>query len=215
MELPFYLYLQVVCYKPTYPIIMRHYPFYFFLFLTINFGCNNETRQKSEDKAETSNDLITITQNDIESFRFDDYALSNDSKIALENWQKYQELSEQIDYIHKADFSFFMGEKKVLKAFINDFKTEMPESIKTAPIESRIVVLETKLLKFNNILKLDNVDKATRLNTVKEVLIAMSNLNLQINKKFELEANLVGKTDTIQWPKSLQPNLNIMLLILC
>lgn len=177
---------------------MRHYPFYFFLFLTINFGCNNETSQKSEDKAETSNDLITITQNDIESFRFDDYALSNDSKIALENWQKYQELSEQIDYIHKADFSFFMGEKKVLKAFINDFKTEMPESIKTAPIESRIVVLETKLLKFNSILKLDNVDKATRLSTVKELLIAMSNLNLQINKKFELEANIVDNNNTAE-----------------
>jgi hypothetical protein len=88
-----------------------------------------------------------------------------------------------------------MGEKKVLKAFINDFKTEIPESIKTAPIESRIVVLETKLLKFNSILKLDNVDKATRLSNVKELLIAMSNLNLQINKKFELEANLVGKSD--------------------
>lgn len=177
---------------------MRHYPFYLFLFLTINFGCNNETSQKFEDKAETSNDLNTITQNDIESFRFDDYALSNDSKIALENWQKYQELSEQIDYIHKADFSFFMGEKKVLKAFINDFKTEMPESIKTAPIESRIVVLETKLLKFNSILKLDNVDKATRLSTVKELLIAMSNLNLQINKKFELEANIVDKNNTVE-----------------
>jgi hypothetical protein len=174
---------------------MRHYSFYFFLFLTINLGCNNETSQRPEDKAETSNDLNTITQNDIESFRFDDYALSNDSKIALENWQKYQELNEQIDYIHKADFSFFMGEKKVLKAFINDFKTEIPEAIKTAPIESRVVVLETKLLKLNSILKLDNVDKATKLSNVKELLIAMSNLNLQINKKFELEANLVGKSD--------------------
>lgn len=177
---------------------MRYYPFYFFLFLTINLGCNNGTSQKPEDKAETSKDLNTITQKDIESFRFDDYALSNNSKMAVENWQKYQELSEQIDYIHKADFSFFMGEKKVLKAFINDFKTEMPESIKTAPIESRIVVLETKLLKFNSLLKLDNVDKVARLRTVKELLIAMSNLNLQINKKFELEANLVGKSDTIE-----------------
>jgi hypothetical protein len=88
-----------------------------------------------------------------------------------------------------------MGEKKVLKAFINDFKTEIPEAIKTAPIESRVVVLETKLLKLNSILKLDNVDKATKLSNVKELLIAMSNLNLQINKKFELEANLVGKSD--------------------
>ena len=177
--------------------IMRYYPCYFFLFLTINLGCNNAPSQKSDDKVEPSNDLNNITQNDIESFRFDDYALSNDSKMALENWQKYQELNEQIDYINKADFSFFNGEKKVLKAFINDFKTEMPESIKTAPIVSRITVLETKLLKLNSTLKLDNVDKGTRLSAIKELLVAMSNLNLQINKKFELEANLADKNNAI------------------
>ncbi len=176
---------------------MRYHQFYFIAFLIVNFGCNNLSNQQLEEPVEVSDDLKNITPKDIESFRFDDYTLSNDSKKALENWQKYQELNEQISYIDKADFSFFIGEKKVLKAFINDFKTEMPETIKTAPIVSRITVLETKLLKLNSTLKLDNVDKVTRLSAIKELLIAMSNLNLQINKKFELEANLVDKNDTI------------------
>lgn len=161
--------------------------------IIVVFGCNNTPNQKLDDIVEVSADENNITPKDIESFRFDDYTLSNDSKKALENWQKYQELKEQIEYINKVDFSFFNGEKKVLKAFINDFKTEMPESIKTAPIESRITALETKLLKLNSTLKLDNVDKNTQLSAIKELLIAMSNLNLQINKKFELEANLVDK----------------------
>lgn len=163
--------------------------------IIVVFGCNNTPNQKLDDIVEVSADENNITPKDIESFRFDDYTLSNDSKKALENWQKYQELKEQIEYINKVDFSFFNGEKKVLKAFINDFKTEMPESIKTAPIESRITALETKLLKLNSTLKLDNVDKTTQLSAIKELLIAMSNLNLQINKKFELEANLVDKVN--------------------
>jgi hypothetical protein len=163
--------------------------------IIVVFGCNNTPNQKLDDIVEVSADENNITPKDIESFRFDDYTLSNDSKKALENWQKYQELKEQIEYINKVDFSFFNGEKKVLKAFINDFKTEMPESIKTAPIESRITALETKLLKLNSTLKLDNVDKNTQLSAIKELLIAMSNLNLQINKKFELEANLVDKVN--------------------
>ena len=47
-------------------------------------------------------------------------------------------------------------------------------------------------------LKLDNIDKTEQLKAVKELLIAMSNLNLQINKKFELEANLVDKNDSVE-----------------
>ena len=160
------------------------------------FGCKEKQDQIVDQTTEASIDKNKITPKDIELFRYDDYALSEDSKKALENWQKYQELSEQIGYINKADFSFFMVEKNVLKTFLNDFKVEMPEPIKTTPILSRIKVLETMALKMNSTLKLDNVEKNTQLKDIKELLIAMSNLNLQINKKFELEANLVDKDNS-------------------
>lgn len=177
---------------------MRYYTFYIVALIMLFFGCNKTSNQKPDETVVVSEDIKKITPEDIESFRFDDYALSEDSKNGLENWQKYQELNEQIEYIKKADFSFFNGEKKILKTFINDFKTEMPDSIKTRPIVSRIAALETMILKLNSTLKLDNVDKAEQLIAVKELLIAISNLNLQINKKFELEANLVDKNDTIE-----------------
>jgi hypothetical protein len=74
----------------------------------------------------------------------------------------------------------------------------MPDSIKTAPILSRITALETMILKLNSTLKLDNVDKTEQLRAVKELLIAMSNFNLQINKKFELEANLIDNNDSAE-----------------
>jgi len=177
---------------------MRHYTIYIFALILVSFGCNKTPKQQPDTITEVSDDTKNITPNDIESLRFDDYTLSEDSNIALENWQKYQELNEQIGYIYKADFSFFNGEKKILKTFINDFKTEMPESIKTAPILSRTTALETMILKLNSTLKLDNVDKPEQLRAVKGLLIAMANLNLQINKKFELEANLVDKNDSIE-----------------
>jgi len=169
-----------------------------FLIFTISMGCNTVSEKTLQDNNIISNEDKNITSKDIELLEFDDYALSEDSEKALENWQKYHELVEQIDFIHKADFSFFSGEKGVLKTFINDFKTEMPESIKTAPILARITALETMVLKLNSLLRLDNIDKATRLRAVKELLTTMSNLNLQINKKFELDANLVEKGDTIE-----------------
>ena len=180
----------------------RYYTIYFIALLMASFGCKNKESQSTEQATEVSADKNDITPKDIESFRFDDYALSNDSKKALENWQKYQELNEQISFIKDADFSFFTGEKNVLKAFLNDFKVEMPETIKTTSIISRITVMETMVLKLNSTLKLDTVDKTTQLKAIKELLIAMSNLNLQINKKFELDANLVDKNDASDIPVS-------------
>lgn len=174
---------------------MSHHPFYIIVFLIFIYGCNGASNQKPE---EPENVTEEITSNDIESLRYDDYTLSNDSEKALENWVKYHELNEQMEYLKKGDFTFLIGEKKILKAFINDFKVEMPETIKTAPILSRITVLETKLLKLSSTLKLDNIDKVTKLGCVKELLIAMSNLNLQINKKFEFDANLVDKDANVE-----------------
>lgn len=170
---------------------MRYYPFYFLMCFFVSMGCVNSTTQKNDKATEESENRNDITLKDIESLRFDDYALSDDSEEALENWQKYHELNEQINFLRQAELSFFIGEKTLLKTFMNDLKTEMPESIKTAPILSRITVLETMLLKLNSTLKLDNIDKPTRLSALKEFFVAMSNLNLQINKKFELDANLV------------------------
>lgn len=177
---------------------MRYYTLYLVALILVSFGCNNTTKQQPDTIEEVSENIKNITQNDIKSLKFDDFTLSEDSKKALEDWQKYQELNEQIGYVNQADFSFFNGEKSILKTFINDFKTEMPESIKTAPIQSRITVLETKILKLNSTLKLDNINKTEQLKAVKELLIAMANLNLQINKKFELEANLVDKNDSVE-----------------
>lgn len=162
----------------------------------VNVGCNTLSNKTPEVTSEQSEDLNSITSNDIEALEFDDYGLSTDGEKALENWQKYHELIEQMDYIYKTDFSFFNGDMAVLKTFMNDLKTEMPEDIKTASILARINAMETMLLNLNSLFKLDHVDKSIRLNAIKDVLVSKSNLNLQINKKFELDANLVDKDST-------------------
>jgi hypothetical protein len=162
------------------------------LMLLSNLNCKDKGVQP-EQSLDTTENINNITSKDIDALKFIDYGISNDSKNTIGNWAKYQELDEQTNYLKKGDFSFFNGEKQLLKIFIADLKTGIPESIKTAPILSRITVVETKLLKLNSTLKLDNIDKAIRLKNIKEYLEAFSNLNLQINKKFELEANTVDK----------------------
>ena len=98
-----------------------------------------------------------------------------------------------MDLLKKANLSFFKEEKKVMETFIKDFKAELPESTKTPTINARITVLETALLKLHSTAKLINVDKKVLLKDIKDLLIAFANLNLQINKKFELEAQEIDK----------------------
>ena len=56
-------------------------------------------------------------------------------------------------------------------------------------------VLETKLLKLNNDLVLDNYSKENKLESIKELLISNSNLIYLINKKLEFDKNDVGRPE--------------------
>ena len=132
-----------------------------------------------------TNQKPIITAKAIENLDYTDYALSAESEEALANWEKYQELAIQISYLKKADLSFFNGEKDVLKKFISELSAATPEQFLTNPILSRTVILETSLLKLNENLTLNNIDEPTKLLNIKDVLIAFSNLNYQINKKLE------------------------------
>lgn len=174
---------------------MRFKILYFSFLCMIVISCKTDT-QNTETKTPINENLSKIiTKKEIENLRYNDYILSNDASNVAIDWQKYQELNTQIEYLKKADLSFFKNDITLMTAFINDFKAEIPNALKTNEINSRITALETKMLKLNSLLSLDNIPKNEQIEGVKEVFIAFSNLNLQINKKLEFEANNILKPE--------------------
>ena len=166
----------------------------YFVFSTLIFmSCNSRSRENEVVKVDTNLRADVITSHDIDNLKYTDYILSNDSQKAVIDWQKYQELYIQLGFLKTADMSFFNGEKLILKKFMNELKTEIPEAINTEIIQSRLIALETKMLKFNSVLHLENIPKTEQLSTLKEFLVAAANLKLQINKKLELDANNILK----------------------
>lgn len=161
--------------------------------LVLVLSCNSKTQQTETSLNTQTEDAKLITSKDIEGLRFTDYFLSADSKKTVADWGKYQELSLQTDFLKKGDLSFFTSKKDTLKTFLIKFKKEVPKPINTNVVQSRITVLETNLLKLNSLLNLDNISKAEKLKTIKDYLVAMSNLNLQINKKLELDSHNIQK----------------------
>lgn len=157
------------------------------------FACNETTTQTNEKELVETVETNKITSKDIGNLKFKDYALSSDSERLIANWSKYQEFNNQIGFLKKADLSFFGGEKKVLIELIKDLKKETPKQVNTNAVQSRMVVLETTILKLHNDLNLNNSSKKTRLKSIKEVLISMSNLNNQVNSKLEFDRNNIDK----------------------
>tara|TARA_R110002050_G_scaffold133229_2_gene255658 strand:- start:7742 stop:8230 length:489 start_codon:yes stop_codon:yes gene_type:complete len=149
-------------------------------------GCDNDKTTTTEiEVTENTNQDKKITAKTIESIDYKDYALSPEAQAVVIPWTQYQELSKQIGFLKKGDFSFFNEDVADLQEFIKGFKASLPNEFRTNPIISRNAIIETALLKLNEYLTLDNIERKDKLLGIKEVFVAFSNLNYQINKKLE------------------------------
>ena len=163
---------------------------FFLLSVLIFVGCKSEPKPV-DTASENREKSYTISAEDIEKMNYTDYVLSPESANAVLDWQKFQDLQTNIELLKNANLSFFKVEKKIMQEFITELKNEQPANVTTSAIRSRITVLETNLLRLQDLSNLDNIKKKDLLKSIKELLIADANLKLQINKKFEKEAQQI------------------------
>ena len=165
-------------------------------FFLVFIACGDKTEGTLENlDVEVKQEKKKISVKAIENFKYNDYILSDDAKSEVSDWSKFQELETQISFLKKADITFFTTEKDTLKKFLDSLRVNIPNNINTNPVNSRITTLETKLLKLNNDLTLDNYSTENKLMSIKELLIANSNLIFVINKKLEFDKNDVGRPE--------------------
>jgi len=134
-----------------------------------------------------------ITKEDISKLNYKEFILDAKADKALESWQKYYELDNIINNLNQANLSFFKNNNEIIIAFIDDLKATIPEIIDSPLIIVRLIALETKMFKLEGVVNLSNPKKKELLSVIKECLSAFSNLNLQINKKFEKESQNIQK----------------------
>ncbi|OBX26123.1 hypothetical protein LX77_02070 [Gelidibacter algens] len=160
------------------------------LSVLIFIGCKSEP-ESVENISENQEKSYTIKAEDIEKLEYTDYILSPESAEAILDWQNYQELQTQIELLKSGNLSFFRVEKEIMQTFITELNTQQPPIVVTPAIRSRMTVLETTLLRLQDLSNLDNIKKKVLLEAIKELLLADVNLKLQMNKKFEKEAQQI------------------------
>jgi len=161
----------------------------FIILLLISCNKTNSSEEITEQKTSVSE--FKVSEKDIKSITYTEFALSNLSETATNDWFKFQELQEKIAQLKKGDLTFFKEEKVILQRFFKDLIIEMPESLNITPILVRVSVLETTVYKLQGIINLKNIRNELLLIAIKDVLVSNSNIILQLNKKLEKESQAI------------------------
>ncbi|KAA5827657.1 hypothetical protein FPF71_02110 [Algibacter amylolyticus] len=161
-------------------------------FLLSFSGCKKAPEETVNEHVE-QNKTHDITEQDVKKIKYIDYILDSKTEDAIKDWQEYKQLETLVANIKKADLTYFTEDKKVLLLLLRELKQNLPDALKAESINSRILVMETQLLKLESLYSLSTTSKAELIAGIKEFLIAFSNLNFQMNKKVEFDSRVIEK----------------------
>ena len=158
----------------------------------IFFSCKNS--EGNQDAGIIEEDQYQeITENDISKLNYVEFVLSPETNKITEDWMEYIQLQEQVALIKTGDLSYLNDNKKAIETLFKDLVKTIPEKLNNNSILARIKAVETKLYKLESFANLATTSKSDLRLTIKEFLISISNLDLQMNKIIELENQNIEK----------------------
>lgn len=166
------------------------------IFLVVLSACKKEIIATAGDNT-VENDSTKITKEDISKINYIDFGIDNKAKLTLDSWEAYNTISRAIEISKQGDFTFFKSDDEVFNTTLNDVETTTPLAIDSEAIKARVLILRTKLLKFRELINLNTANKNDKLIALKELFQSFSYVTLQINKKFEKEAQNIIKPDSL------------------
>ena len=155
-------------------------------------SCGNKKTQQLDENTKKQTTYI-IQKEDLDNLNYIDYILDKKYRAKLSNWIKYDELEEKINELKNAEFSYFKSDKEVVETLIREFGETIPENIDTDAVNARILVVQNMYYKLNSTINLSTSTKDEFEKDITDLLEAFSNLNFQINKKFERDSQNIVK----------------------
>ncbi|WP_242202997.1 hypothetical protein [Aestuariivivens insulae] len=158
--------------------------------------CSCKKQEATQTDNETEQTLNrSITESDVSKIKYTEFVLSPEAQKAIENWAEYSQLQEQIGYVKKGDLSYFNDNKKAIETLLKGLNKNIPDHLNDNAILARLKAIETITYKLEGLVQLSTSTKPELIDGIKELLIAVSNLDLQLNKLMEFKRN-----DSIQKP---------------
>ena len=150
----------------------------------LQFSCkdskSNKEVGKKQDELEFKSNVA------FKPFKIDKLNKSvNDSVV--KHWSEYEQILAQMEFLNQGDVSFFISEAKEINGTLDTLKMKKPKCFSNNAIDSRLMALDVQVNILNQNFILDNISDEIKIQSIKEVIGAVSNLNYQMNKKFEFD----------------------------
>ncbi len=167
--------------------------FRFFVLFLLIFGCKDSNQDNTEiEEIEVKNTSI-LMEADIAKLNYVEFDLDQKVETLAESWEPYFELRNTLNDFKKADFSFFESDEKAVADLTKNLREVIPDTLNTQAILSRITIIESMLYKLKESQTFDSTSKENLSDALKDLFIAYSNLNFQLNKKIEKESQRIER----------------------
>ncbi|WP_250433828.1 hypothetical protein [Hanstruepera flava] len=166
----------------------------FISFLIIILLCScQDSKSDSVEETSLSSTVEVVSKDDVQSLNYTEFVIDAKVERAISGWEKYNELQKVIVDIKEGNLTFLRDNNEIVVALIQELKSTIPEKVNSPHVMARIIALETKIFKLESNVNLSNANKENVLYAIKEVLVAFSNFNLQMNKKLEKESQNIQR----------------------
>ena len=162
------------------------------LFICIFYSCKKNKMDQPE-KTGSDQDSVVVTKSELQKLNYTEFVLDTESDKSLLDWWKYRELENRINEIKNGDLSHFKSGITVVETLIDEFTDTVPQQLNEESIQARILIVKTMYLKLNNIINMSTSTKGEIKKAITDLLESFSNLNYQINKKFERDLQSIDK----------------------
>lgn len=155
------------------------------------WSCKKNIPDNTEN-SQNKKDSLVVSKIDIQKIKFTDYVLDPQSEKQL-NWLKYYEMENVMEDLKKGELGHFRTDKKIVETLMSEFTNTVPLYLNEESIQARILIVKTMYLKLNNVINMSTSEVTEIEKAIKDLLESFSNLNYQINKKFERDSQSVMK----------------------
>ena len=166
----------------------------FILILLIFTSCVDKP-QKENQTEQIVMDSSKQVELDISKLNYKEFVLDPKAENEISNWQKYNEFRVKIEEFKTSDLSHFNSDFETIETFMKEFTNTVPLNINEESIQARILAVETMYFRLNNVYNMNNSSIEKVQNALEGLLEAFSNLNYQINKKFERDFQKISRPE--------------------
>ena len=155
------------------------------------WSCKKNIPDNTENN-QTKKDSLVVSKIDVQKINFTEYVLDPKSEKQL-NWLKYYEMQNVVEELKKGELGHFRTDKKIVETLMTEFTNTLPLYLNEESIQARILIVKTMYLKLNNVINMSTSEVTEIENAIQNLLESFSNLNYQINKKFERDSQSATK----------------------